>query len=81
MNKSDISDELRELILSIARRDDVSSVSCQFHDFPLWEGLLAEQTKRAQLSGKPPRDAFFLCGPDSGIYGVAKHYPGLEDIP
>jgi len=81
MNRSDIPDELRELVLSMARRSDVNSVSCQFYDFRLWEGLLAEQVRRVQLSGKPPKDAFFLCGPDSGIPGVARLHPGLEDMP
>jgi len=81
MTRSDISDELRDFILSMARRDDVNSVSCQFHDFRLWKGLLAEQARRATLSDKSPRDAFFLCGPDSGIHGVAKHHAGLEGIP
>ena len=81
MNRSDISDELREFILAMARRDDVNSVSCQFHDSKLWEGLLTEQVKRAHLSGKSPENAFFLCGPDSGIHGVAKHHHGLEDLP
>lgn len=45
------------------------------------EGLLTEQVKRARESGKSPRQAFFLCGPDSGIPGIAKHHPGLEDLP
>lgn len=81
MSNSDISDELRECILSMARRDDVNSISCQFHDYKLWEGLLTEQFRRVQSSGKPPKHAFFLCGPDSGIHGVAKHHSGLEDMP
>jgi len=81
MSRSDIPNDLREFILSMARRDDVNSVSCQFHDFRLWEGLLAEQARRVNLSGKSPRDAFFLCGPDSGIHGVAKLHAGLEDMP
>ncbi len=81
MNQSDLPDELRELILAMARRDDVHSVSCQFYDFQLWEGLLSEQIKRARQMGRQPSDAFFLCGPDSGIFGVAKHYPGMDEIP
>ncbi len=81
MNQSDLPDKLREFILLMARRDDVNSVSCQFHDRRLWEGLLAEQVRRVKLSGKPPKDAFFLCGPDSGIHGVARFHPGLEDMP
>ena len=81
MNESDISVELRELILLMAKREDVHSVSCQFYDFKLWEGLLNQQVTRARKSGKAPRDAFYLCGPDSGISGIAKLHPGLEDVP
>lgn len=81
MSRSDIPDDLRQFILSMARRSDVNSVSCQFHDVRLWEGLLAEQIRRVKLTGKSPRDAFCLCGPDSGIPGVAKLHPGLEDMP
>lgn len=72
-------DDLRTLILTLARGDDVHSVSCQFRDLALWEGLLAEQARRARQSGRPPREAFFLCGPDSGIPGIAKLHPGLDD--
>ncbi|MCC7182361.1 MAG: hypothetical protein IT509_02175 [Rhodocyclaceae bacterium] len=74
-------DELSELILTMARRPDVNSVSCQFTDPLLWEELLSEQVRRARQTGKHPRDAFFLCGPDGGIPGVAKLYPGLEHLP
>ncbi|WP_054758271.1 hypothetical protein [Methylomonas koyamae] len=79
MNKFDISKELREFILAIAKREDVHSVSCPFKDTILWEGLLDEQIKRARKLGKAPGDAFLLCGPDSGIPGIAKHYPMLLD--
>ena len=81
MNRDDIPEELRDLILAMARREDVHSVSCQFWDSKLWEGLLAEQVKRSRQSGRPPNDVFFLCGPDSGIPGIAKHHHGLEELP
>lgn len=81
MNRPDLPDELRELILAMAGREDVHSVSCQFQDIRLWEGLLAEQIRRARKTGKPPREAFFLCGPDSGIPGIAKLHHGIEDLP
>lgn len=73
--------EMRELILSFARREDVHSVSCQFPDRALWEGLLREQVRRSRATGKPPGEAFFLCGSDSGIPNIAKLHPGLEDLP
>lgn len=79
--KPDLPDELRDLILSLARRPDVHSVSCPFRDTKLWEGLLREQLRRAQASGQAPQEAFFLAGPDSGIPGVAKTFPGMEDLP
>ena len=79
--RTELSDELRDLILAMARRPDVHSVSCQFRDEKLWEGLLTGQVKRARDTGKPPKQAFFLCGPDGGLPGIAKHHAGLEDLP
>lgn len=81
VDRPELSDELRDLILTMARREDVHSVSCQFQDAKLWEGLLGEQVKRARQTGKPARNAFFLCGPDGGITGIAKHHAELEDLP
>jgi hypothetical protein len=81
MNQVHLSDALRDFILAMARREDVHSVSCQFQDAPLWEGLLHEQVKRSRQTGQRPRDAFFLCGPDSGMPGIAKLHPGLEGLP
>lgn len=81
MTQTHLSDPLRDFILAMARREDVHSVSCQFHDATLWEGLLHEQVKRARQTGQRPRDAFFLCGPDSGIPGIAKFHSGLEELP
>jgi hypothetical protein len=72
-------DELVDLILAMAAREDVHSVSCQFGGERLWRGLLAEQLRRVRRSGLAPRDAFFLCGPDAGILGIAKDYPGRQD--
>lgn len=74
-------DELRDLILTMARRDDVHSVSCQFGDARLWEGLLREQVRRAAQTGQSPKEAFFLCGPDGGIPGIAKLHPLLKEMP
>lgn len=71
---------LRALVLDWARRPDVHSISCPFEDPELWRGLLIEQVRRAQATGRPPRDAFGLFGPDSGIFGVAKLYAALEDL-
>lgn len=79
MNRPELHKDLRTLILTLAQRDDVHSVSCQFRDQALWEGLLTEQARRACESGRPPREAFFLCGPDGGIPGIAKLHPELDD--
>lgn len=81
MNHPGPLDELYDLILAMARRDDVHSVSCQFYEPRLWEGLLTEQVRRARQTGKSPEEAFYLSGPDSGIPGIAKFHPGLEDVP
>ncbi len=81
MGMADISDELRDLIISMAGREDVHSVSCQFRDAELWKFLMEEQVRRAKDQGKSPRDAFFLCGPDSGIPGIAKLYSSLDEVP
>lgn len=79
MERDELPQELRHLILSMAARKDVHSVSCPFHDHALWEGLLAEQTRRVQATGQAPSSAFFLSGPDSGLPGIAKLHAGLED--
>jgi hypothetical protein len=81
MNRPQHPDELCALVLAMASREDVHSVSCQFGDALLWEGLLNEQMKRARQTGKPPREAFYLSGPDGGLPGIAKHHSGLEDLP
>jgi acetoin utilization deacetylase AcuC-like enzyme len=81
IDDSEISNELREFIISIAKREDVHSVSCPFIDTALWEFLLHEQVTRAKKLGKTPRDAYFLCGPDGGIPGIAMDYPGLDEVP
>jgi len=73
--------ELIDFILMMARRDDVWSVSCQFSDQRLWEGLLGEQIKRSQQTGLPLQEAYFLSGPDGGMHGIAKNHAGLEDRP
>ena len=52
MNQVHLSDALRDFILAMARREDVHSVSCQFQDAPLWEGLLHEQVKRSRQTGQ-----------------------------
>jgi hypothetical protein len=79
MTPATLPHDLRTLILTLARRKDVHSVSCQFQDRALWKGLLVEQVRRARATGRPPREAFFLCGPDGGIPGIAKLHPGLDD--
>lgn len=79
--RDEIPDELRSLILGVARQDDVHSVSCCLTDPQLWEGLLEEQQRRARLKGLPPRQAYYLAGPDSGIRDISKRHPALEDLP
>lgn len=67
-NDSDaVPDDLYELILELAKRPDVRSVSCPFQDFSLWRELVAEQVRRSHAMGLAPQEAFRLNGPDSGI--------------
>ena len=80
MSVVDISKEMRDLILKMAAREDIHSLSCQFRDTELWVGLLDEQVKRAKQQNKAPKEAFFLSGPDSGIPIVAKQYSSISDM-
>jgi len=79
MTASLLHEDLLALILDLAGRTNIHSVSCQFIDHALWEGLLAEQARRAKATGRPPQSAFFLCGPDGGLPGISKLPPGLEE--
>ena len=55
-------------IMDLLKRDDVRSVSCPFQDYQLWRALVAEQLKKSEESGLPPRKAMYLCGPDDGLH-------------
>lgn len=74
-------EELVDLILAMAARDDVRSVSCPFGGERLWRGLMEEQLRRAKASGAALEDAFFLAGSDAGISGIAKDFPGMDEVP
>lgn len=70
MPRLELTPELKDAILELARQSDIRSISCPFDDFHLWEGLFREQLRRAQESGLRPRLALFLAGPDGGIPGI-----------
>lgn len=55
-------------ILELIQRDNVHSVSCSYDDPELWFLLIAEQVRRAAATGRPPQEAFILCGPDGGLW-------------
>ena len=76
----DFPDALRQLLLAIAGRPDVWSVSCQFTDWQLWRGLLAEQLRPSRLSGLPPALVFHLSGPDSGLPGISRYWGVMCDL-
>ena len=57
---------VRQKIAELIERDDVRSVSCPYRDYDVWRMLVAEQLRRADTLGVPPRDAFTLSGPDGG---------------
>lgn len=65
-----LTQELHAVILELASRPSVHSVSCPFTGFELWEGLLKEQVRRSRATGLHPHEAFFLAGPDGGIPGM-----------
>lgn len=69
-----LTDALRQAILALARQSDIQSISCPFDDFHLWKGLLHEQVRRSRQTGRSPREALQLTGPDSGIPGVVPFY-------
>lgn len=79
---STLTPEQFELILTLARQDDVLSVSCPLTDPALWRALAKEQLRRAKVIGLAPQEALFLAGPEGGIphvqaadWGAAVHIP------
>ncbi|MBC3881572.1 hypothetical protein H8K35_08265 [Undibacterium sp. LX40W] len=62
--KSTLPEPLFTTIAQLIQQDDIRSVSCPFTDYPLWRLLVEEQIRRAQKSGLPAKEAFFLSGPD-----------------
>lgn len=73
---------LFEAIVDLSRRDDVHSVSCPFSDSALWRVLVERQVRQAAATGLPPREAYGLSGPDSGLPNiVAADMGGAIHIP
>jgi hypothetical protein len=58
---------LFEVIVRLAKQEDVRSVSCPFTDYWLWRELVAEQVRRSIARGLEPMAALSLNGPDSGV--------------
>lgn len=74
--------ELFDLITTLARRDDIQSISCPLDDYALWRVLVAEQVHRAQRTGLPPQLALGLSGPEGGLPLVAdRDWGGDVHIP
>ncbi len=65
---------LFDLIVNLAQKPDVSSVSCPFQDYWLWRELVAEQIRRCEEMGVEPQKALSLNGPDSGIPTVSSYW-------
>lgn len=75
-------DPVRAKILELIQRDDVRSVSCPFDDPDIWRALVAEQVRRVTGTRCEPQDAFTLCGPDGGLYGIpVEEWGGIVRIP
>lgn len=80
--KTGLSPALFHLIEDLISRETVQSVSCPLTDYALWRLLVEQQVRRAELSGKPPQEAFNLSGPDSGLpFVVAEDWGGKVHIP
>lgn len=58
---------LFEAIVSLARRDEVRSLSCSFDDPILWQELVWVQVQRAQRENCASSEALLLAGPDGGL--------------
>lgn len=65
--------DLFELIMRLAKQEDVRSVSCPLTDYWLWRELVAEQVRRSLAQGVEPEAALLLSGPDSGVPFVYDH--------
>ena len=59
--------DLYSLILKLAVRSNVNSVSCPYIDADLWRSLVSEQVRRAKLQNADPQLTYALNGPDGGI--------------
>ncbi len=69
-------------VQDLIRQDDVRSVSCPYDDREVWEALVQEQVRRATASGLLPQDAFFLSGPDGGLWDTpVEEWGGYCHIP
>ncbi len=58
---------LSEIIVSLAKRDDVKSLSCGIDDRMLWRELVWVQVQRALRTRALPQSELFLAGPEGGI--------------
>ena len=54
-----------ELVLSLAAKSDIRSISCQWSDEMFWRRLVAVQLTRARAAGVAPYRALAIAGPDS----------------
>jgi hypothetical protein len=59
--------DILDLIVRLAKQENVHSVSCPFTDYWLWRELVTEQVKRSLAKQLSPELALALYGPDSGI--------------
>lgn len=59
--------DILDLIVRLAKQENVHSVSCPFTDYGLWCELVTEQVRRSFTQGVRPELALALYGPDDGI--------------
>lgn len=79
--QEELPDSVIKLIGELIKRDNVQSVSCPFNNSKVWRLLVAEQTRRAQQTGKSQQEAFTLAGPDGGFGFDPREWGGEVHVP
>lgn len=79
--QEELPDSVIQLIGELIKRDNVQSVSCPYNNSKVWRLLVAEQTRRAQQTGKSQQEAFTLAGPDGGFGFDPREWGGEVHVP
>lgn len=74
----EVPQDLHSLIMKLAIRSNVNSVSCPYIDTDLWRSLISEQVRRAKQHNADPQRTYELNGPDGGIPYVNDGYGRMD---